>query len=96
MTNCGKLLERWEYQTILDVSWETYIQDKKQQLGPVWNNWLVQDQERNIVGLSAVTLFNLTYTESTSWEMLGWMSYKLESRQGGETSTTSDMWMIPL
>ena len=38
----------------------------------------------------------LTYVLSTSWKMPGWMSYKLESRQVGETSTTSDMWMIPL
>ena len=38
----------------------------------------------------------LTYTLSTSWETPGWMSYKLESRSAGETSTTSDMWMIPL
>ena len=27
---------------------------------------------------------------------VGWMSYKLGSRQAVETSTTSDMWMIPL
>ena len=33
---------------------------------------------------------------STSWEMLGWMSYNLESRQAGETSRTSDRQMIPL
>ena len=33
----------------------------------------------------------LTYTLSTSWEMLGWMSYILESRYTGETATTSDM-----
>ena len=26
----------------------------------------------------------LTYTQTTSWEMLGWMSYKLESRLPGE------------
>ena len=32
MTNCRKLLERWEYQTILPVSWETRMQVKKQQL----------------------------------------------------------------
>ena len=38
----------------------------------------------------------LTYMLSTSWKMLLWMSYKQESRQAGETSTTSDMWMIPL
>ena len=33
----------------------------------------------------------LTYTQSTSCEMLGWMSYKLESKFLGEISTTSDM-----
>ena len=37
----------------------------------------------------------LTYTQSTSCEIPGWMSYKLESRLPGELSTTSDMWMIP-
>ena len=38
----------------------------------------------------------LTCILSTSSEMLGWSSYKLESRQVGETSTTSDIRMIPL
>ena len=38
----------------------------------------------------------LTSMESTSSEMPGWMSYKLESRLLGEISTTSDMQMIPL
>ena len=33
----------------------------------------------------------LTYMQSTSWKMLGWMSYKLESRLPGEISITSDM-----
>ena len=32
-----------------------------------------------------------TYTQSTSCEMLGWMSYTLESRLPGEISTTSDI-----
>ena len=32
--NRGKLLKRWEYQNILPVSWETYMQVKKQQLEP--------------------------------------------------------------
>ena len=35
----------------------------------------------------------LTYTQSMSREILGWMSYKLESRLLGEISTTSDMWI---
>ena len=30
MTNCGKLLERWEYQATLPVSWETSMWAKKQ------------------------------------------------------------------
>ena len=38
----------------------------------------------------------LTYMQSTSFEMLGWMSHKLESRLPGEISTTPDMQMIPL
>ena len=35
----------------------------------------------------------LTYMQSTSWEMLGWMKHKLESRFPGEISITSDMQM---
>ena len=31
-TNCGKFFRRWEYQTILPVSWETCMWVKKQQL----------------------------------------------------------------
>ena len=32
----------------------------------------------------------LTYLQITTWEMLGWMKHKLESRLQGEISTTSD------
>ena len=35
----------------------------------------------------------LTYMQSTSWEMLGWMKHKLESRFLGEISVTSDKQM---
>ena len=37
----------------------------------------------------------LTYMQSTSWETLGWMKHKLESRLPGEISITPDMQMIP-
>ena len=37
----------------------------------------------------------LTYTQSTSCEMLGLMKHKLESRLPGEISITSDMQMTP-
>ena len=36
-----------------------------------------------------------TYMQSTSWETLGWMKHKLESRLPGEISITSDMQMTP-
>ena len=36
----------------------------------------------------------LTYMQSTSCQMLGWMKHKLESRLLGEITTTSDMQMI--
>ena len=35
----------------------------------------------------------LTYMQSTSWETLGWMKHKLESRLLEEISITSDMQM---
>ena len=38
----------------------------------------------------------LTYMQSTSWEMLGWMKHKLESKLLGEMSITSDMQMTTL
>ena len=37
----------------------------------------------------------LTYMQSTSREMLGWMKHKLESRLSGEISITLDTQMTP-
>ena len=37
----------------------------------------------------------LTYMQSTSCEMLGWMKHQLDSRLSGEISITSDTQMIP-
>ena len=39
---------------------------------------------------------HLTYMQSTSYKMPGWMTHKLKSRLTGETSTTSDIQMTPL
>ena len=38
----------------------------------------------------------LTSMQSTSWEMLGWMKHKLESRLQGEISIALDMQMTPV
>ena len=37
----------------------------------------------------------LTYMQSTSCKLLGWMKHKLESRLPGEISITSDIQMTP-
>ena len=39
ITNCG--IKRWQYQATLPASWETCMQDKKQQLEPDMDNGLV-------------------------------------------------------
>ena len=36
-------------------------------------------------------LADLAYMQSTSWEILGWMKHKLESRLLGEIPITSDV-----
>ena len=79
----------------LPASWETYMQVKKQQLEP--------DMEKQIdskFGKEYVRVYYqpayLSYMQSASWEMLGCMNHKLESRLLGEIATTSDMQMVPL
>ena len=70
-------LWKTEYQTIFPVSWETCMRIKKQQLKPCVE--LIGSRSRKEYE-SAVCCHpvGLTYTPITSWEMLGWMSYKLE------------------
>ena len=53
--NCRKFLKRWEYQTILTVSWETCMWVKKKQ-NWTWNNWPVQNWQRSTIRLFIVTL----------------------------------------
>ena len=74
----------------------TYIQVKKQQLKldiePQIGSKLVKEYVKAVYCLPAY----LTYMQSTSYEMLGWMKHKLEeSRLPGEISITSDMQMTP-
>ena len=91
-----KFLERWEYQTSSPLSWETCMQVKKQQLEPSMEQLIGSRSRKDYDRAVSCHLVCLTYMLSISWEMPGWMNYKLESRQVGETTTTSDRWMIPL
>ena len=93
-TNCGKFLKRWEYQTTLLASWETCMQDKKRQLEPDMEKRTSSKLGKKYVKAVYCHPAYLTYMQSTSCEMLGWINHKLESRLLGEISTSSDMQMI--
>ena len=72
------------------------MQVKKQQLEPDLEQWTVSELEKEYVKAVYCHPAYLTYMQSTSCEMLGWMNRKLESRLPGKISTTSDMQIIPL
>ena len=80
ITSYAKLLKRWEYQTTLPVSYKTCMQVKKQQLERYMEQligWRLRKEYDRAVCCHHVYLINML---STSWEMPGWMSYKVESR----------------
>ena len=59
--------------------------------------WTGSKLEKEYVKAVYCHLAYLTYMQSTSCEMLGWMKHKLESRLPGEISVTSDKEMtLPL
>ena len=73
------------------ASWEICMQVKKQQLEQLTGSKLGKKYVKAVYCHPAY----LTYMQSTSCEMPGWMKHKLESRLLGEISITSDMQMIP-
>ena len=89
ITNCGKLLKRWEYQTILPISWETCMQVNKQQLEPYMEQMTGSKLRREYDKAVYCHLCDIMWNA-------GWMSHQLESGLWGEISTTSEMHMIPL
>ena len=86
---------RQEYQTTLAASWEICMQVKKQQLEPDMEQWTGSKLGKEYIKAVYCHPDYLTYMQSTSCEMLGWMKHKLESRLPGEISITSDMQMTP-
>ena len=88
-----KILKRWEYQTTFPASWEICMQVKKQQLKPDMEQWTGSKSGKEYIKAVYCHPAYLTYMQSTSCEMLGWMKHKLESRLPGEISINSDMQM---
>ena len=85
---------RWEYQTTLPASCETCMQVKKQQLELDMEQGTGSKLEIEYVKTVYCYPVYLTYMQSTSCEMQGWMKYHPESTLPGEIST-SDMQVIP-
>ena len=96
ITSCRKFFKRWEYQTTLPASWEVCLQVKKHPLEPDMKQQTGSKLGKEYVKAVYCHPVYLTYMQSTSCEMVGWVTYKLESRLQGEISTTSNKQMIPL
>ena len=93
--NCGKFWKRWEYQTPWPASWEICVQVKKQQLELDLEQHTNSKSGKECVKAVYCHPTYLTHMQSTSWEILGWVKHKVESRFPGESSITSDMQMTP-
>ena len=78
--NCGKFLKRWECLTTLFVSWETWVQGKKQQLELDMEQWVGWKLRKEYIKVIYCYPAYLIYMQSTSCEILGWMNHKLELR----------------
>ena len=68
---------------------------KKQQLEPDMEQWTGSKLGKEHIKAIYCHPAYLTYMQSTSCEILGWMNHNLESRLPGEISTSSDMQMTP-
>ena len=88
ITTCGKFLKRWEDQTILPACCETCMEVKKQQLEADIEQWtgskLGKEYDKAVYYHTAY----LTYMQSISCDILGWMKHNLASRLPGEISIT--------
>ena len=69
---------------------EVYMQVKKQQLELDMEQWTGSKLGKEYFKSVYCHPAYLTYMQSTSCEMPGWMKHKLESRLMGEISITSD------
>ena len=93
-TNWAKF-KRWEYQNTLLASWENWMQIKKQQLEQDMEQWTGSKLGKEYIKVVYCQPAYLTYMQSTSCKMPGWIKHKLESRLLGEISITSDTQRTP-
>ena len=92
-TNRGKFFKRWKYETTWPASWEICMQVKKQKLELDKEQQTVSKLGKEYVKAVCCHPAYLTYMQSTSCKMSGWIKHKLQSRLPGEITKTSDMQM---
>ena len=90
-----KIIQEMGYQATWPASREIYMQVKKQQLELDMEQQTGSQSGKDYIKAIYFHPAFLTYMQSTSWETLGLMKHKLESRLPGEISITSDMQMTP-
>ena len=91
----GKFLKRWEYHTTWPASSEICMKIRSQQLELDMEQQTGSKLRKEYIKAVCCHPAYLTYMQSTSWEMLGWMKHKLEARLPGEILITLDMQMTP-
>ena len=64
ITTKGKIFKRWEYQTTLPASWETYMQVKKQQLELNMDQWTGSKLGKEYIKVAYCHPAYLTYMQS--------------------------------
>ena len=74
----GKFFKRWDYHTILPISWETCMQVKKQQLELDMKQLTGSKLGKEYDKVAYYHPVYFTYKQSTSCEMMGWRNRKLE------------------
>ena len=95
-TNCGKFLKEMGITDHLTCLLRKLYEGKKQQLELDMKQQTGFNLGKEYLKAVYCHLAYLTYVQSTSHEMLGWMKHKVESRLPGEISITSDMQMMLL
>ena len=77
-TNYGKFLKRREYQTTWPASWEIFMQVKKQKLELDMEQQTGSKLRKEYFKAVYCHSAYLSYIQSTSCEIQGWMKHKLE------------------
>ena len=95
MTTNWKILQEMGIPDHLAYFVRNCMQIKRQYLEPAMEQLTDSKLGREYIKTIYCQPAYLTYIQSTSREMPGWMKHKLESRLLGEIPITSDMQMIP-